>query len=66
MDDVNRDTSLFSRNLTSKLLTYATGRTMEAGDRPEIERIVADVNERGGGLRDLLEEIVQSEIFLNK
>ena len=63
---LTRDISLFSRNLTSKLLTYATGRTMEVGDRPEIERIVADVNESGGGLRDLLEEIVQSEIFLDK
>ena len=60
------DLTLFSRNLTSKLLTYATGRTMEAGDRTEIDRIFAQLEVRQGGLNDLLSLIVQSRIFRHK
>ena len=63
---LTRDTSLFSRNLTSKLLTYATGRTMEAGDRAEIERITAELRRNDGGLKDLLSLVVASEIFREK
>ena len=52
----------FSRNLCTKILTYATGRTMTAADRPEIDRIV----DGSQGLRDLIERIVVSDLFLNK
>lgn len=55
--------ALFARNLTSKLLTCAAGRTMVAGDRAEIERITEELNEKNGGLRDLLHLVVQSSIF---
>lgn len=54
---------LFARMLTERLLTYATGRQMEALDRPEIDRIVAELDSEGGGLRTLLEKVVASEIF---
>ena len=60
------DTSLFSRNLTSKLLTYATGRTMEVGDRAEIDRIVTELQESNGGMKDLMSLVVQSSIFRHK
>ena len=56
----------FSRNLASKILTYATGRKMEASDRPELDRIVRELEEKGGGLRDLVALAVQSRIFLQK
>ena len=36
------DLELFARNLSTKLLTYATGRTMEVSDRPVIDRIVKE------------------------
>lgn len=65
-DILTRDTSLFSRNLTSKLLTYASGRTMEVGDRAEIDRIVAELNATKGGLKDLISLVVQSSIFRQK
>lgn len=61
-----RDTSLFSRNLTSKLLTYATGRTMEVGDRAVIDRIVNELQESDGGMKDLMSLVVQSSIFRRK
>ncbi|MFT4550385.1 MAG: hypothetical protein ACI9MB_004362 [Verrucomicrobiales bacterium] len=61
-----RDFDLFTRNLTTKLLTYATGRTMDVSDRPEIDRIVNELKKRGGGLRDLVKLVVTSAPFLNK
>ncbi len=61
-----RDLELFSRNLTTKLLTYSSGRIMEVHDRPEIDRIASELDRRGGGLRDLLKLVVTSEIFLTK
>ena len=63
---MTRDITLFSRNLTSKLLTYATGRTMEVGDRPEIESIADEIVANEGGMKDLVSLVVQSSIFRNK
>ena len=63
---MTRDTTLFSRNLTSKLLTYATGRTMQVGDRAEIERIADEIEQRNGGLKDLVSLVIQSSIFQRK
>ncbi|MFT5465603.1 MAG: hypothetical protein ACI8UO_000698 [Verrucomicrobiales bacterium] len=60
---LTRDFDLFSRNLTTKILTYATGRTMEASDRKEIDRIASKPDL---GFRDLLKLVVTSEIFLRK
>ncbi len=56
----------FARMLTSRLLTYACGRRMEASDRPQIDRIVAQLRARGYGFRDLIELVVSSETFRNK
>ena len=60
------DLTLFTRNLTTKLLTYATGRTMGISDRPEIDRIATELEKQGGGLLDLMQLVVTSETFLNK
>ena len=57
---------LFTRCLASKLLTYATGRTMEPMDNEEINRIVKAVSPNGARFQDILAEIVTSEIFLTK
>lgn len=61
-----RDLDPFSRNLTTKILTYATGRTMHVADRPEIDGIVKRIKTDRGGLRDLVKRVVVSRIFLNK
>tara|TARA_Y100000588_G_scaffold185735_1_gene199582 strand:- start:1064 stop:3472 length:2409 start_codon:yes stop_codon:yes gene_type:complete len=60
------DLTLFTRNLTTKLLTYATGRTMGISDRPEIDRLATELEKQGGGLLDLMQLVVTSETFLNK
>ena len=57
---------LIVRCLTEKLLTYSTGRKLEATDRGEVDRITAELKTRGNGLRDLIKLVVTSEIFLTK
>jgi len=52
--------------LTEKMLTYATGRLLEVGDRGEIDRITVELKKDGNRLRDLVHLVVQSELFLNK
>jgi len=61
-----RDLKQFSRNLTTKLLTYATGRTMSVSDRPEIDAMIERLDNDHGGLRDLVKHVVTSDTFLTK
>ena len=56
----------FATALTAKLLAYATGRRIEAADRPQIERIVKELDARGNGFRDLVLLVATSEAFLAK
>jgi hypothetical protein len=52
--------------LTEKMLTYATGRLLEVGDRGEVNRIVSEMEKNGNRLRDLVHLVVRSDLFLNK
>ena len=52
--------------LTEKMLAYATGRLLEAGDRGEVDRIVGELKGKGSRLRDLVHLVVRSELFLRK
>ena len=61
-----QDKPRLARALTSKLLTYATGRAPQASDRKTVEAIVTKIGATGYGLRSLVHEIVQSETFRNK
>ena len=63
---MKRDLDQFTRNLTARLMTYATGRTMSVSDRPEIDAIVQQLKSERGGLRDLVKHVVSSETFLSK
>jgi hypothetical protein len=42
------------------------GRTLEPSDSQQVDRIVADLNQKGRGLRDLVLSIVESEPFGRK
>jgi hypothetical protein len=53
------------RCLAEKMLTYATGRLMEAGDRGEIDRIVHALEDNDYRLRELVHLVVKSNVFLN-
>ena len=58
--------NLFTHNLAEKMLSHATGRTIERTDRAEVERVLKQLHEKGGGLRDLVHLVAQSKIFLTK
>jgi hypothetical protein len=54
------------RNLTNQMVTYGTGASISFADRTEIERIVKEVTDHGSGLRTLIHEVVQSDLFRHK
>ena len=52
--------------LTEKMLTYATGRLLESGDRGEVNQICRELSNDENRLRSLVHLVVQSEIFRTK
>lgn len=61
-----QDPGRITESLTEKLLIYATGARVGFSDRPAVKTIVANTAKRGGGLRSLICEIVQSPTFQTK
>ncbi|MEM7012227.1 MAG: DUF1588 domain-containing protein, partial [Verrucomicrobiota bacterium] len=55
-----------ARHLISQLIAYSTGAEIQFADRDELERIVARTQENDFGVRGIIHEIVQSQIFRNK
>jgi hypothetical protein len=55
-----------ARNLAQQLIVYATGAPIRFSDRPAIGKILASSRAAGYGVRKLVHEIVQSELFLSK
>jgi hypothetical protein len=56
----------FTHALAEKLLTYATGRGMGFSDRAEIDRLAKASAAKRFAFRDLVHEVVQSELFQSK
>ncbi len=50
-------------NLAKQLAIYSTGRDVSFGDRDQLEAIVARAEEKGGGIRTLVHELTQSDLF---
>jgi hypothetical protein len=57
------DRDRLAANLARQLAVYATGRGAGFSDREAITAIVAAANKKGGGIRTLLHELVQSQLF---
>ena len=57
---------LLARNFVRKLATFATGVHAEAGDELVIDAILKKTKASGFGLRTLIHEVVQSELFTQK
>lgn len=55
-----------ARNLTEKLLAFASGRIPGPLDRGEVDRIVTALKTKGYGLRDLINLVATSDVFLRK
>lgn len=57
------DEDRFTLALTEKLMGYALGRKLEISDRPAIDTVLAELDSKQGGLRDLIRLIVLSKPF---
>lgn len=57
------NTPLLLKNLAQQLTIYSTGRDVAFGDRQPIAEIVDRTLKNGGGIRTLIHEVVQSELF---
>jgi hypothetical protein len=53
----------FVRTVTSRLLSHALGRRMEALDRPAIDKIVVDLKKNDYRLADMIAAVVASDLF---
>ena len=58
------DTQKLLKNLAEQFCIYATGRPVGFSDRAEIAGIVDRTQKKGGGIRTLIHELVQSRLFL--
>lgn len=57
---------LLLKNLAQQLTIYSTGRDVAFSDREPIATIVDRTIKNGGGIRTLIHEVVQSELFRTK
>jgi hypothetical protein len=57
---------LLARGFVRKLVTFATGASVEVGDELVIDAILNRAQPSGYGLRTLIHEVVQSELFTSK
>jgi len=55
-----------ARNMVTQFIAYATGAPAEFGDRAEVERILDAAERDRYGMRTIVQEIVQSDIFTHK
>ena len=60
------DDKQIARNLARQLAVYATGAPIHFADRESIEQILERASSSHYGVRSLILELVQSELFLNK
>jgi mono/diheme cytochrome c family protein len=60
------DEKQIARNLVRQLAVYATGASIHFADRAGIEQILERSSSSHYGVRSLVHELVQSELFLNK
>jgi hypothetical protein len=61
-----RDEKQIARNLARQLTVYATGASVRFGDREPIEQILERAASSHYGVRSLIHELVQSELFRRK
>ncbi|MBG89909.1 MAG: hypothetical protein CMO80_23845 [Verrucomicrobiales bacterium] len=57
---------LVLQQLARRLLEYSTGRILEAADRVDLDHVIETAKKNGGGLRDLIHAVAQSESFRTK
>ena len=63
---LKRETRTFSRNLANQLILYATGAPVEFADRSEVEELLKKAGGPNPQVAELVHQVVQSPLFLNK
>lgn len=61
-----RDEEQLAKNLLQQLIVYATGAPIGFSDRGAVAKLLENTRESGYGVRSLIHQIVQSDLFLNK
>jgi hypothetical protein len=60
------DPRQIARNFVDQLICYGTGAAVRFGDRPQVEAILDRAEPSGYGVRTLIHELVQSDLFQSK
>jgi hypothetical protein len=60
---LTKDATPLLKNLARQLAVYSTGRETSFSDRDQIAAIVSATEKKGGGLRTLIHELIQSPLF---
>jgi hypothetical protein len=60
------DERQIARNLASQLIVYSTGAPVRFGDRPQLEAILDQAKSDQYGVMDLINAIVESDLFRSK
>jgi mono/diheme cytochrome c family protein len=55
-----------AKNMVEQFIAYATGTPVGFGDRPEVERILNAARSDHYGLRTIVHEVIQSDLFTHK
>ncbi len=63
---LRREERTVARNLARQLVVYATGAPVRFSDRAQIEQILQSTRSGNYGVRRLVHQIVQSDLFRNK
>ena len=61
-----QDQDQLARNMVSQFAVYATGAPIRFSDRIQIEKIIERAKSTNYGVRSLIHELVQSDLFLTK
>ncbi|MCE9532464.1 MAG: DUF1588 domain-containing protein, partial [Planctomycetes bacterium] len=57
------DPGRLMKNLAEQFAVYSTGRPISFGDRDQLAALLAKTQKHGGGIRTLIHELIQSELF---
>ncbi len=60
------DPKMLLRNMAEQFVVYGVGRPLSFADRPQINSIVSKTMNKGGGIRTVVHEVIQSDLFQNK
>jgi hypothetical protein len=60
------DEERLARNLLSRFIVYATGAPVSFADRAELDEMLEHARKQAWGVRTLIHQVVQSDLFLHK